>query len=47
MPEGQTVLSLLRKAEDKLSSVSHDLARRDAEIMLAHVLDTSLARLPI
>lgn len=47
MPEGLTVQRLLKKAEEKLSTVSHELARRDAEIMLAHLLDTSLSRLPL
>ncbi len=47
MPAVQTVLGLLKNAEATLSSVSKELARRDAEIMLAHVLNTSVSRLPI
>lgn len=47
MPAVQTVLGLLTNAEATLSSVSKELARRDAEIMLAHVLGISVSRLPL
>ena len=38
---------LLRNAEAQLSDISGSLARRDAEIMLAHLLDVSVSRLPL
>lgn len=45
-PSGD-VFALLKSAEHQLSDVSDKLARRDAEILLAHVVGIALSRLPL
>lgn len=47
MSELQTVSALLKDAQTRLATVSGELARRDAEIMLSSVLGISTSRLPL
>lgn len=47
MSDLQTVSALLNDAQARLTAVSGELARRDAEILLAFSLGTSASRLPL
>lgn len=47
MPAASTVSRLLKQAEETLLAGGNELARRDAEIMLAHVLDCGISHLPL
>lgn len=46
-PEGVKTSGLLREAEKQLLATGNQLARRDAEIMLANLLDINPSRLPL